>query len=73
MPACRVKKMDLKDRIKILREERHLTQKQVAKEVGIDQSTVSYWEKGRQEPNAIQRKRLCEFLGITQSDLFKGL
>ena len=65
--------MELKDRIKILRKERHLAQTQIAKALGIDQSTVSYWEKGRQEPNTIQRKKLCQFLGITQSKLFKGL
>jgi transcriptional regulator with XRE-family HTH domain len=65
--------MELKDRIKSLRNERHLSQAQIAKALGIDQSTVSYWEKGRQEPNALQRKKLCQFLGITQSELFKGL
>jgi len=65
--------MELKDRIKILRSERRLAQVQIAKALGIDQSTVSYWEKGRQEPNALQRKRLCQFLGITQSKLFEGL
>lgn len=65
--------MELKDRIKNLRNERHLAQVQIAKALGVDQSTVSYWEKGRQEPNAPQRKRLCQFLGISQSELFEGL
>jgi len=65
--------MELKDRIKTLRSERHLTQGQIAEALGVDQSTVSYWEKGRQEPNAPQRKRLCQFLGITQAELFEGL
>jgi len=65
--------MELKDRIKILRKERGFTQAQVAAGALVDQSTASYWEKGRQEPNAAQRKRLCAFLGITQSELFKGL
>lgn len=65
--------MELKDRIKNLRLKNHLTQAQVAKGAEVDQSTVSYWEKGRQEPNSEQRKRLCQFLGITQSELFKGI
>lgn len=65
--------MELKDKIKILREERHLTQAKLAQGAKVDQSTVSYWERGRQEPNAAQRKRLCEFLKITQSELFKGI
>ena len=65
--------MELKDRIKILRTERHLTQVQLAEGTRVDQSTVSYWEKGRQEPNAPQRKKLCQFLGITQSELFREI
>jgi len=65
--------MELNDRIKILRVERHLTQAQIADALKVDQSTVSYWEKGRQEPNGKQRKRLCAFLNITQSKLFEGV
>lgn len=65
--------MELKDRIKTLREANHLTQIQIADALQIDQSTVSYWEKGRMEPSAPQRKELCKFLKITQSELFKGL
>jgi transcriptional regulator with XRE-family HTH domain len=65
--------MQLKDRIRILRKERHLTQLQLAEGSRVDQSTVSFWEKGRQEPSAEQRKRLCQFLGITQSELFKDV
>lgn len=65
--------MQLKHRIKILRKEKHLTQTQVAEGTKVDQSTVSYWEKGRQEPNAAQRKRLCDFLKITQSELFEDV
>jgi len=65
--------MELKDKIKSLREKKHLTQVQIAVALAIDQSTISYWEKGRQEPNTLQRKKLCEFLGITQSELFEGI
>ncbi|MDD5611020.1 MAG: helix-turn-helix transcriptional regulator [Candidatus Omnitrophica bacterium] len=65
--------MKIKDRIKALRKEKGYTQAQIAKGTSVDQSTVSYWEKGRQEPNAAQRKRLCDFLGITQSQLFEGV
>ena len=65
--------MELKDRIKILREERHLTQAQLGLGSGVNHSTVSYWESGRQEPNSLQRQQLCKFLGITQSELFKDV
>lgn len=65
--------MELKDRIKILRKEKHLTMLEFGKGAKVAESTVSYWEKGRQEPNTTQRRRLCRFLGITQSELFKGV
>lgn len=65
--------MELSDRIRILREEKHLTQAQLAEGAKVDQSTISYWESGRQEPNKKQRERLCGFLKIKQSNLFEGL
>jgi len=65
--------MELKDRIKVLRQEKRFTQAQLAEEAEVDQSTVSYWEKGRQEPNKEQRKRLCKALGVTLSGLFKDV
>lgn len=65
--------MELNEKIRKLRKERGLTQKQLAEGAKVDQSTISYWEKGRQEPTARQRKSLCNALGITQSDLFKDI
>lgn len=65
--------MELKDKIKILREVKQLTQAQLGLGSGVNHSTVSYWESGRQEPNSLQRKQLCKFLGITQSELFKDV
>ena len=35
------------ERIKELREERKLTMSQLAKELGIRQSTISRWERGK--------------------------
>lgn len=65
--------MELKDRIKSLRQQCRLTQAQLAEKAEVDQSTVSYWEKGRQEPNKEQRKGLCRALGVDLSELFKGV
>jgi transcriptional regulator with XRE-family HTH domain len=65
--------MELNEKIKLLRKERGLTQKQLAEGAVVDQSTISYWEKGRQEPTAKQRKNLCNALGITQQELFKDV
>jgi len=65
--------MELNEKIKLLRKERGLTKKQLAEGAVVDQSTISYWEKGRQEPTAKHRKNLCNALGITQQELFKDV
>jgi SOS-response transcriptional repressor LexA len=64
--------MKLNERIKQLRLERGLSQKQLAAAVGVKQSTISHWESGRQEPWPEKRKNLCEALGIAESELFGG-
>lgn len=65
--------MNVGERIKALRDERKIQQKKLASLVGVNQATVSYWESGRQEPNPIQRKKLCEALGISEAELFGGI
>lgn len=62
--------MSLRDRIKDLRKEKNIQQKELAYTLGISQSTVSHWESGRQEPNTGQRKKLANFFKITEADLF---
>lgn len=47
-----------------LREERELTQKRVAKELGISQSALSAWESGQTLPPRPQIVRLADVLGV---------
>jgi transcriptional regulator with XRE-family HTH domain len=47
-----------------LREERELTQKQVAKDLGISQSALSAWESGQTLPPRPQILRLAAVLGV---------
>lgn len=47
-----------------LREERELTQKQVAKELGISQSALSAWESGQTLPPRPQMARIAAALGV---------
>ena len=41
-----------------------LTQKGLAAAVGVSESTVINWEKGRSEPSVIQAKKISEATGI---------
>jgi len=47
-----------------LREERELTQKRVAKELGISQSALSAWESGQTLPPRPQIERIAAVLGV---------
>ena len=59
-------------RIKELRVEGHLTQAQVAKEMGVTASTVTRWELGIQEPDYSTLARLADFYKVT-TDYLLGL
>ena len=60
------------EKIKELRIERGLTQKQLAALIGQAQSTIVYWENDAQEPTISGLKKLCEFFGVP-SDYLLGL
>ena len=60
-------------RIKELREERNIPQKQVAEEMGVQPSAVSNWESEVALPKARQLPLLAQVLGCTISDLFQPL
>lgn len=63
---------DFGEKIKELRTERHLTQKQLAEKIGQGQSTIVYWEKNQQEPTISSLKKLCELFEVS-ADYLLGL
>lgn len=42
----------------------NMTQKELALAVGVSESTVINWEKGRSEPTVIQAQKISELTGI---------
>jgi len=48
-----------------LREEKGLSQAQVAEAVGVRQQTISQYEKGITEPEIQMIKKLCDFFDVT--------
>ena len=53
-------KINFKENLKNLRRTKGLTQNELAKILGVDQRTVSAWEKGICEPNFSVLLTLCE-------------
>jgi len=57
--------LELKDKIKFLREEKGLTQKQLAKIFGFAESTIGCYETGKRHPDYNLLKRLADFFNCS--------
>jgi len=62
--------MELRHKIKALRKEHHLTQRELANKINCSKNTITSWERGIRSPNPVQRKKLCQILDITEPELF---
>ena len=56
------------DAIKEARLDARLTQQELAELVGVDQNTVSRWERGETEPSDLSRHALMEHLDLEPAD-----
>ena len=61
--------MEVKDIFKKLREERHLTQDQLAERIMVTRQAVSRWETGETQPNTDTLKLLSKEYGVSINTL----
>ncbi len=59
-------------RIKELREEKGLSQKELAKELSVTQTTISKWEQDIRNPDIYTIVKMCKFFNVS-ADYFLGL
>ena len=64
--------MNYRTRMRNLREDRDLTQKEVARVINKSQQGYSHIEEGRAELKIEDLKKLCEFYGVS-SDYMIGM
>lgn len=57
------------DNLKKARKHKGMTQKELAKQLGISDNGISNWEKGVSRPDIDQVARLCSILGINPNEL----
>lgn len=57
--------MDFAKRLTLLREQKGLTQDEMAKKLNISRSALSLWEIGKREPNFETLKLLADFFGVS--------
>jgi transcriptional regulator with XRE-family HTH domain len=53
------------DRLKELRSEKNISQQCLAKQIGVSQKAIDFWEKGINEPKATNIIKLSEFFNVT--------
>lgn len=61
--------MALNDNIKKLREEKNLTQQQLADQLYVSRQTICRWENGSRCPDLIMEKKLALELGVSMDEL----
>lgn len=57
--------MDFKDRLKELRTQRGLYQKEVAAQLNVGRSTVAAWEIGTKRPEGKMLEQIADFFGVS--------
>ena len=60
-----IMKLTFGEKIRLLREEQEITQKQLGDAVNMTQRKVSYLEKDRYEPSLQDVKALCDYFQIS--------
>lgn len=63
----------LGDRLRILREERNLTQKKFALMIGMDRSQYAKIENGKTDPGLSKIEKIAGGMGLSMSDLLFGI
>lgn len=60
--------MDLREEIRRRREERHLSQEELAEAVGVSRQAVSKWESGAAQPTGANRRALLQALNLREEE-----
>lgn len=60
-------------RIKIFRNQKGLSQSELAEKIGVSQNTVSQWETGERIPNVLILKKLTKILGCSADSLLEDI
>ncbi len=53
------------NRLKQLRKEHEITQKQLADVLSVTQTAVNYWEGGKREPTMEIQKKIADYFGVS--------
>lgn len=63
--------MSFPDKLKSLRANKGISQKSLAKEIGVSQASVGYWEKGERTPSVDAGRKLADYFNIPLDELYE--
>ena len=61
--------MNIGENFKYIRKEKNISQMQIAKETGISQKAISFWERNERTPNIIDCIKLADYFGVSLDEL----
>lgn len=61
--------MNICKNLKSIREQKHITQTDFAKEIGVSQQMISYIEKGLKEPSTTILVRMADYLNCSLDEI----
>ena len=62
--------MKLKNRLRVLRAEKEISQKDLAEEVGLSRQTVNSIERGKFNPSIITALKIAEYFSVPVDQVF---
>ena len=54
--------------LKHIRKQKKLSQQEIADKIGVDRSTIGYWENGKADPTLLNVQKLSEALNVPLPD-----
>lgn len=63
--------MKLKNRLRVLRAEKEISQKELAEEVDLSRQTINSIERGKFNPSIVTALKIAEFFEVPVDDVFQ--
>lgn len=60
-----------KNKLAQFRKKAGLTQKELAKELGVAQSSITYWENGERTPSAKSAQKIANYFNVPLEEIFE--
>ncbi len=57
--------MEFKERLRFLREERSISQRQLSNDLGLSNSMIHFYESGEKEPSITITQKIADYFGVS--------